>query len=331
MDTPHSGPFGLQIPPASERVQTEQARGVRVIMAGAWIMVPVIVGGAWLSGQALLPFLGAALVVAVLSTLGARLRPDLARIAVSQALVGSAILLTSALSGHPWQLDSHMLFFAVLATFVLLIDPMVFLYATATIAVHHLTLGLFAPALVYPSAGMLENLQRTAFHAVVVVIETAALFVTVLRRRQTDAEVAAANAAERAHLDREAATREASLIEQRELVGALGRGLKALAEGDLTVRITRPLPPDYEEVRRDFNALGDNFGALIAEVQSGADGVREAAATLAASSSDMSHRAETQAATLEQSAAALDQMTASVRSAADKAAEADTAVGTVRR
>ncbi|MGY6633962.1 MAG: hypothetical protein ACXIU8_09475, partial [Alkalilacustris sp.] len=303
----------LHIPPATERVRAEQASGVRAIMAGCWIMVPVVLGAAFVAGQSLLALGAAALVVAALGTLGTRLRPDLARLAVSQALVGMAILLTTALAGHPWQLDSHMLFFAVLATFVLLIDPKVFLLGAATIAVHHLALGIFAPVLVYPSTNLLENLQRTVFHAVILLIETVALFFTVARRRQSDAQVADAADAERARAAREVEEQEAGLARQQTVVEALKTGLSGLARGDLTTRISTSLPEEYEPIRRDFNKLGAGFEGLITEIQSSATAVQETAAQLAQGSGEMSHRAETQAATLEESAAALDEMTASVK------------------
>jgi methyl-accepting chemotaxis protein len=47
--------------------------------------------------------------------------PALARIGVSLALALQTMLLTAALMGHAWQLDSHMMFFASLAVLVLLV------------------------------------------------------------------------------------------------------------------------------------------------------------------------------------------------------------------
>jgi methyl-accepting chemotaxis protein len=224
-----------------------------------------------------------------------------------------------------------MLYFAVLASFVLLVDPLVILLAAATIAVHHLALGTLAPALVYPSLELLQNLQRTAVHAAIVVVQTLALAMTVLRRRQIDAEIAARAAAEALRAAEEGAAREARMVEQRGVVDALREGLARLSEGNLAARIDRPLSAEYEPLRQDFNGLAQSFGALIAQVQESAEMVQATAAQVAQGASEMSRRAETQAATLEQSAAALDQMTASVKSAAEKAGEADAAVGTVRR
>ncbi|MBK5927499.1 methyl-accepting chemotaxis protein, partial [Rhodobaculum claviforme] len=320
----------LHIPDAPPAVQAEQARGVRILQGMVWAMVPVLALGAWIAGNAALAFGAAGVVVAVLALLAARLEGALARLTVSQALVGQAILLTAAMTGHAWQIDTHMLFFAVLATLVVLIDPLVFLFAAATIAAHHLVLGVAAPALVYPAATMAENLQRTAIHAVIVGIETGALYLTVLRRRQSDAEVAARTEEDRDRTAREAAARDHSLAEQRAVVATLRAGLSGLARGDMATRIDQAMG-EYDEIRHEFNALGRDLGAVIAQAQSSATSVRETAAQLAQGSGEMSHRAETQAATLEQSAAALDQMTASVKSAADKASEADGAVGTVRR
>ncbi|MBK5926679.1 HAMP domain-containing protein, partial [Rhodobaculum claviforme] len=135
--------------------------------------------------------------------------------------------------------------------------------------------------------------------------------------------------------EKERAARAESEERRAEFFDQLGRNLADLASGGLATRMQRADHPGVDEVTLrlcdDFNALGQSFSTLIAQAQSSATSVRETAAQLAQGSGEMSHRAETQAATLEQSAAALDEMTASVKSAADKASEADGAVGTVRR
>jgi|TARA_B110000908_G_scaffold48040_1_gene58664 methyl-accepting chemotaxis protein len=53
------------------------------------------------------------------------------------------------------------------------------LFGVIIIALHHLSISVFMPALIYPSGGSMENFGRTTLHAVIVVIETAALLATV--------------------------------------------------------------------------------------------------------------------------------------------------------
>lgn len=115
----------------------------------------------------------------VFGTLMARSQPTLASIGATIALIGQAIAFTTAFQGHPWQIDSHMLFFALLACLVCMRSLMALLFGAAIIAVHHLSLSFLMPTLIYPSGEFAANFGRTVLHAVVVVIETGALLITV--------------------------------------------------------------------------------------------------------------------------------------------------------
>ena len=107
-------------------------------------------------------------------------------IGVATALMGQAIGLTAAFQGHPWQIDTHMVYFALLACLIALRSIPAILMATVITAVHHLSLSFIMPALVFPSGEMAENLLRTVFHAVIVLMETAVLVVTVLILKHLD-------------------------------------------------------------------------------------------------------------------------------------------------
>lgn len=135
-----------------------------------------------------------------------RLQEQTRDIGVATALMGQAIAFTAAFQGHSWQLDTHMLFFALLACLIVLRSVTATLAATVITAAHHLSLSVFMPALVFPGAVLIENLGRSIFHAVIVLVETAVLVMTVLILRRLDADahqrtadlertVAAANAA----------------------------------------------------------------------------------------------------------------------------------------
>ena len=62
------------------------------------------------------------------------------------------------------------------------------------IAVHHLSLGLLLPSLVYPSADLLGNLARTVMHAVIVLAEAGVLLLAMLAQKRSAAEIEAARA-----------------------------------------------------------------------------------------------------------------------------------------
>ena len=112
----------------------------------------------------------------------------LAEVGAATALIGQAIGLTAAFQGHPWQVDTHMVYFALLACLIVLRSIPAILMATVVTAVHHLSLSFFLPALVFPSGELMENLARTVFHAVIVLMETGVLVVTVVLLKRLDQE-----------------------------------------------------------------------------------------------------------------------------------------------
>ena len=114
-------------------------------------------------------------------------------IGAATALMGQAIAFTAAFQGHSWQIDTHMLFFALLACLIVLRSIPAILVATAITAVHHLSLSVFMPALVFPGSILIENLGRTALHALIVLMETAVLVAAVLILRRLDSEATQRN------------------------------------------------------------------------------------------------------------------------------------------
>ena len=107
--------------------------------------------------------------------------------------------------------------------------------------------------------------------------------------------------------------------EQEEVVGCLRDGLQRLSKGDLSEEISVSFPESYEDLRHDFNAAVSQLSTTVDDVVDSAHSIRSGSAEIGNSSDDLSHRTESQAATLEQTAAALDELTASVRSAAENA------------
>ncbi len=106
------------------------------------------------------------------------------------------------------------------------------------------------------------------------------------------------------------------------VVGSIGRALKHLSEGDLTLRLETALPPEYEALRGDLNASFSQLQDLVTHIFGNVAGLRGVAGEIADAAEDLSKRTEHQAASLEQTAAALDQITATVRKTADSAKQA---------
>ncbi len=113
---------------------------------------------------------------------------------------------------------------------------------------------------------------------------------------------------------------------QSEVVEALSIGMRQLSEGDLTAEITKSFKQDYEQLRKDFNGAIATLRTAMQRVIQNAGSIRGEASEISSAADDLSRRTERQAATLEETAAALDQLTVSVRSAAEGAGLANQVV-----
>ncbi len=85
-------------------------------------------------------------------------------------------------SGHPWQIDVHMYFFAVLAMLVALLDIVAIIVAVAVVAVHHLALNFLFPMAVFPDGG---DFLRVVVHAVIVLLEAGVIIFTIKKVNNT--------------------------------------------------------------------------------------------------------------------------------------------------
>ena len=152
------------------------------VLSAVVFLAGFIIGASLTAGGAIsLVFLGVGLLLY-------RTRKQTRDIGVATALLGQAIAFTAVFQGHNWQVDTHMLFFALLACLIVLRSIPAILMATFITAAHHLSLSILMPALVFPGGELVENVARTALHAVIVLMETAVLIVTVLILKRLDKE-----------------------------------------------------------------------------------------------------------------------------------------------
>ena len=128
-------------------IETARSKGQKLLL-GAVIflaaMPPLI---AVLRSLPILPFGAASFGLAVLAVAACRRGGQVGRLSVTAALMGEIMLVTAALTGHPWQLDSHMLYFAALARLVVLIDIPAPLLGAGLVAVQHVGLTVLIPSL----------------------------------------------------------------------------------------------------------------------------------------------------------------------------------------
>lgn len=231
---------------------------------------------------------------------------------ISAPLTPAAMLCVTA--GQPWQIDMHMLFFAFLATLVILADWRPILAATLVTAVHHLALNFIAPALVFGGDG---NLFRVMLHAVIVLIEsgvllwTANALVKILEKAEETAEEA--NAA-RAKIIEEGGARS-------EVIGVLQHGMGQLADGDLTVSLDEPFAPEFEPLRLNFNRsvarTKDTVSALVGSVETMEGIVRD----ISGAAGDLAARTEEEAATITEISRSTTGTTEAAEAVANRATE----------
>ncbi|MEO0062999.1 MAG: hypothetical protein RLZZ08_1559, partial [Pseudomonadota bacterium] len=106
---------------------------------------------------------------------------------------------------------------------------------------------------------------------------------------------------------------------QEILVRALGRGIDSLARNDLTFRFTIPFPDGYEGIRSDFNSAVEALGEAIEAVTVSAGGIATSSTEIHAAADDLARRTEQQAASLEETSAAMNRVVAMVQENASSA------------
>ena len=140
-----------------------------------------------------------------------------------------------------------------------------------------------------------------------------------VERLRLEASASASRRSAEDERERSAAERAKAAAEQAEVVRRLSVGLKALADGDLMVRLGAGFSPTYAQIRDDFNEAIDKLAAAIETVVSSAGAMRDGSQAIAGAADDLSRRTEQQAASLEETAGTLDQVTETVRKSAEGA------------
>ncbi|MFA8441210.1 methyl-accepting chemotaxis protein [Yoonia sp.] len=265
-------------------------------------------------------FAGLSIGLAVLGKVSDVVAPAMRDYLLSFCFIAHCILLTSALTGHPWQIDSHMLYFAALAIVSTLSNPGALIFATFLVALHHISLSILMPTLVFPDGTNAENLQRAMLHAAVVLLETGVLLLSLFKRAAAELAVTVETQNARMQTQRAETAQNIADTRQKEaetVVQVLQDHLAALAKGDLECQITKALPPEYSQLSASFNATVERLSLTLAQITTTAAQIKVAGENMSASSHALSGRSVSQAATLEQAAAALEEMTTSVRQAAE--------------
>ncbi len=244
-----------------------------VLCVMGFLHAPVFGLAAFVLGAPVLPAVMAPLALAAIAEAARRFAPERADVVIAIALVGQAAILTVIFAGHPWQTDTHMYFFALVAVVSALASLPALFAAAALVAVHHVAMNFVAPALVYPGGG---DLGRAVFHAVILAIEVGILAL-MIRDRHALRAAALAEAA-RAALDAERVhDAEVRNVAERE---ALLEDLLAQVEAAFAELVDQGLAGNLDaRIERSFDHAV--LGALAAKLNAFFAGLEDTLAELA--------------------------------------------------
>ncbi|SEL00855.1 methyl-accepting chemotaxis protein [Xaviernesmea oryzae] len=132
---------------------------------------------------------------------------------------------------------------------------------------------------------------------------------------------------ERDERARIAAAQEADV---RFAVTALGGALNRLAGGDMTVRLTSPFTSALETIRDNFNSSVEKLEEVLLASSEHAQAINSGSNEIGVAANDLARRTEQQAASVEETAAALEEITTSVSDSARRAQEAGSFIDKTR-
>ncbi|ORE97820.1 methyl-accepting chemotaxis protein [Aurantimonas sp. 22II-16-19i] len=263
-----------------------------------------------------------------------------ARMVVSVGIIADVSLVVAALSGSHLQVDAHMAYFAGLAVVGALFDWRAIAGAAAATAVHHTVLNFLLPTAIYPGG---TDVLRLAIHAVILVVEAGVLIwlaakVTAMFQAVSNSSLAARQGQEEAKRAERAASeaRERQMEEEargsalerakaedlREFMGVVDVSFDRLSAGDLTVRMSGRVAPEFEPIKAKFNGSVEALEAAIGQVVGAVGTIRMGLNEITVASNDLAQRTEQQAASLEETVAALSEVTGGVNRTADGAGDA---------
>jgi methyl-accepting chemotaxis protein len=114
----------------------------------------------------------------------------------------------------------------------------------------------------------------------------------------------------------------ADVTARRQAVAAVGAGLKQLAEGNLTGTIETAFQAEFEDLRHALNGTVTRFAEVVGQLRSTSRALRSATHEILSGANDLSDRTTRQAATIEETAAAMHTLADTVSANAGMARDA---------
>ncbi len=109
------------------------------------------------------------------------------------------------------------------------------------------------------------------------------------------------------------------------------RVLSSLAQANLTERVTGRYSGAFDRLKGDTNAVADKLTEIVGQLRETSRSLKQATGEILSGTNDLSERTTKQAATIEETSAAMDQLATTVVQNAERANEASKVAGTVTR
>ncbi|WP_245396736.1 methyl-accepting chemotaxis protein [Jiella sonneratiae] len=151
-----------------------------------------------------------------------------------------------------------------------------------------------------------------------------------LRQDDLQREAEAARTDQEAARQRQADLEHAKAEDLREFMGVVDQSFDRLSTGDLTVRMTGKVAPEFEPIRAKFNGSVEELESAIGRVVETVGAIRAGLSEITVASNDLAHRTEQQAASLEETVAALGEVTSGVNRTAEGAGTARNTANSAR-
>lgn len=107
------------------------------------------------------------------------------------------------------------------------------------------------------------------------------------------------------------------------VITEVGASLAALADGDLSYRVSKEYQGTFNQLKTDSNRTAEQLNDIVAKIIESAHSIGTAADRITTGSRGLNERTETQAANLEESAASMEELSAIVKQNAENARSAN--------
>jgi len=114
-------------------------------------------------------------------------------------------------------------------------------------------------------------------------------------------------------------------------LGETGVVLAGLAEADLTKRVEGHYVGEFGALKQNTNAVADRLSDIVGQLKETSRGLKTATGEILSGANDLSERTTKQAATIEETSAAMEQLASTVLKNADRAKEASSVASSVTR